>query len=75
MLLQQKKRLAADINRDMQTLGCMLPYMPLHYDWFEALDTPALVMTSGNLSDYPIAITPAEAEEQLSGKVALLLHS
>lgn len=74
VLLQQKKRLAADINRDMQTLGCMLPYMPLHYDWFEALDTPALVMTSGNLSDYPIAITPAEAEEQLSGKVTLLLH-
>lgn len=52
----------------------MLPYMPLHEDWFAALDTPALVMTSGNLSDYPIAITPDEAAEQLSGKVALLLH-
>lgn len=57
VLLKQKKALAADINRDMQTLGCMLPYMPLHYDWFTALDVPALVMTSGNLSDYPIAIT------------------
>lgn len=74
VLLRQKKALAADINRDMQTLGCMLPYMPLHYDWFAALDVPALVMTSGNLSDYPIAITPAEAEEQLSGKVPLILH-
>lgn len=74
VLLKQKKALAADINRDMQTLGCMLPYMPLHYDWFAALDIPALVMTSGNLSDYPIAITPAEAEEQLSGKVPLILH-
>lgn len=74
VLLKQKRRLAASINPDMQTLGCMLPYMPLHYDWFAALGTPALVMTSGNLSDRPIAITPAEAEEQLSGKVALLLH-
>lgn len=74
VLLRQKKALAAAINRDMQTLGCMLPYMPLHYDWFAGLDVPALVMTSGNLSDYPIAITPAEAEEQLSGKVSLILH-
>ena len=74
VLLKQKKALAADINRDMQTLGCMLPYMPLHYDWFTALDVPALVMTSGNLSDYPIAITPMEAEKQLSGKVPLILH-
>lgn len=74
VLLKQKKPLAADINRGMQTLGCMLPYMPLHYDWFASLDTPALVMTSGNLSDYPIAITPKEAEEQLAGQVPLLLH-
>lgn len=74
VLLKQKKSLASDINRGMQTLGSMLPYMPLHYDWFAALDTPALVMTSGNLSDCPIAITPDDAEEQLSGKVALLLH-
>ena len=74
VLLKQKKTLPTEINRDMKTLGCMLPYMPLHYDWLAALDTSALVMTSGNLSDCPIAITPAEAEEQLSGKVALLLH-
>lgn len=31
-------------------------------------------MTSGNLSDYPIAITPMEAEKQLSDKVPLILH-
>lgn len=74
VLLKQKKALAVEVNRDMQTLGCMLPYMPVQYDWFRVLDTPALVMTSGNLSDYPIAVTPAEAEDQLSGKVSLLLH-
>ena len=74
VLLKQKKALAAEINKDMKTLGCMLPYMPLHYDWFATLGISALVMTSGNLSDYPIAITPEEADEQLSGKVSLLLH-
>lgn len=74
VLLRQHTPLAYGINPDMKTLGCMLPYMPIHFDWFEQLDTPALVMTSGNLSDCPITITPKEAEEQLTGKVALLLH-
>lgn len=74
VLLKQLQALAPGVNPGMQTLGCMLPYMPIHYDWFARLDTPALVMTSGNLSDYPIAITPEEAEMQLSGKVPLLLH-
>ena len=52
----------------------MLPYMPLHSDWFERLDTPALVMTSGNISECPITIIPEEAEKQLAGKIPLLLH-
>lgn len=58
----------------MHTLGCMLSYMPIHYDWFARTGIPALVMTSGNLSDLPIAITPEDAEAQLAGKVAILLH-
>lgn len=74
VLLKQRRPLAASVNPGMQTLGCMLPYMPIHEDWFERLDTPVLVMTSGNLSDCPIAITPGEAERQLAGKVPLLLH-
>lgn len=74
VLLKQRRPLAASVNPGMQTLGCMLPYMPIHKDWFERLDTPVLVMTSGNLSDCPIAITPGEAERQLAGKVPLLLH-
>ena len=66
--------LAAGIYPGMKTVGCMLPYMPIHYDWFTQLDTPALVMTSGNQSDLPIAVASKEAEEQLQGKVALILH-
>jgi hydrogenase maturation protein HypF len=62
------------INPGMKTLGCMLPYMPIHYDWFEKLKTPVLVMTSGNLNDRPIIITPEEAESELGGKVDLIIH-
>ncbi|MDR0825075.1 MAG: carbamoyltransferase HypF [Prevotella sp.] len=74
VLLKQRKRPASGVNSSMNTLGCMLPYMPIHYDWFEQIDTPALVMTSGNLSDLPIAVTPEEAERQFGGKVDLILH-
>jgi hydrogenase maturation protein HypF len=62
------------VHPGMKTLGCMLPYMPLHYDWFERLHTPVLVVTSGNLNDLPIIITPEEAERQLSSKADMLLH-
>lgn len=66
--------LAAEVHPGMKTVGCMLPYMPIHFDWFAQLDTPALVMTSANRSDLPIAITPEEAEAQLQEEVALILH-
>lgn len=71
VLLRQRSRLASGINPGMHTLGCMLSYMPIHYDWFARTGIPALVMTSGNLSDLPIAITPEDAEAQLAGKVAI----
>ncbi|WP_085537689.1 carbamoyltransferase HypF [Massilibacteroides vaginae] len=74
VLLKQRKKLAEDINPGMHTIGSFLPYMAVHYDWFERVSTPALVMTSGNLSDCPIAISPEEANEQFGGKVALILH-
>ena len=74
VLLRQHRPLAPSVNPGMQTLGCMLPYMPIHYDWFERLATPALVMTSGNLNDNPILIDPEEADKQLAGCVDLLLH-
>jgi hydrogenase maturation protein HypF len=46
-------------------LGVMLPYTPLHY---LLLDSPllALVMTSGNISEEPIAIDNEEAKRRLA---------
>lgn len=73
-ITKENLRIADEVNPHMQTLGCILPYMPVHYDWFQRLHTPALVMTSGNLNDCPIIVSPEEAEEQLGNKVDLLLH-
>ena len=61
VLLQQLLPLASGINDGIKELGVMLPYMPFHYLLFEKLDTPAIVLTSGNLSDDPILIDDALA--------------
>ncbi len=48
----------------VRTLGFMLPYTPLHYLLLENSDSP-LVMTSGNISDEPIAYEDSDARERL----------
>jgi hydrogenase maturation protein HypF len=56
-------------------LGVMLPYTPLHHLLLEG-DTPALVMTSGNMSEEPIAKENREALERLKNLAdAFLLHN
>jgi hydrogenase maturation protein HypF len=59
-------------------LGVMLPYTPIHHLLFAALPASltALVMTSGNRSDEPLAIDNAEALERLGPLCdALLVHT
>ncbi len=46
-------------------LGVFLPYTPLHHLLFASGRFTALVMTSGNLSEEPIAIANDEAVERL----------
>jgi hydrogenase maturation protein HypF len=63
-------------------LGIMLPYTPLHYLLFYrfpgegSIEPPAaLVMTSGNLSEEPIAIENQEARQRLASLAdAFLMH-
>ena len=73
---------------EQNTLGVMLPYTPLHYLLFAQLENkrslsgrsktkpmPPLVMTSGNISEEPIAIDNEEAQARLSGLAdAFLMH-
>jgi hydrogenase maturation protein HypF len=53
-------------------LGVMLPYSPLHHLLLADVEQ-SLVMTSGNVSDEPIAFRDDEAVERLRGIVDLFL--
>ncbi|MGD0797111.1 MAG: carbamoyltransferase HypF [Acidobacteriaceae bacterium] len=61
---------------DTKRLGLFLPYTPLHHLLFASTGLSALVMTSANLSDEPIAIDNAEALARLA-RIAdfFLLHN
>jgi hypothetical protein len=62
------------ISPDTRYVGAFLPYTPLHHLLLAEVGGP-LVMTSGNLSEEPIAMDNAEALERL-GRIAdaFLLH-
>jgi hydrogenase maturation protein HypF len=53
-------------------LGVMLPYSPVHHLLMADIGKP-LVMTSGNLSDEPIAFDDADAMDRLRGIADLFL--
>jgi hydrogenase maturation protein HypF len=68
--------IVTQVSPGQKNVGVMLPYTPLHYLLFARFgdqnlinskyDPPsALVMTSGNLKEEPIAITNSEARERL----------
>ncbi|MDT8442805.1 MAG: carbamoyltransferase HypF [Desulfuromonadales bacterium] len=57
--------LAAGIAPANRYLGIMLPYTPLHYLLLQD-DFEALVMTSANLSDEPIAFEDGDARRRLA---------
>jgi hydrogenase maturation protein HypF len=63
----------APFNSD---LGIFLPYTPIHHLLFKDSELQALVMTSGNLSEEPIAIGNSEAVARL-GDIAdwFLFHN
>jgi len=66
VLLQQKKYMAPSVTVGFNTIGAMLPYMPIHHLLFEKLDIPAIVLTSGNISDEPIITDNQIAIEKLT---------
>lgn len=80
VLLYRKpeSNIVAEVAPQQKTLGVMLPYTPLHYLLMEQSDDfpPALVMTSGNISEEPIATDNEEARHRLSSLAdAFLMHN
>jgi len=66
--------LAPSVAGDLREIGVMLPYTPLHHLLLGRTNGP-LVMTSGNMSEEPIATDNAEAIARLAGIAdAFLLH-
>jgi len=67
-------RIAPSVSPGLDRVGVMIAYTPLHHLLLDDVDRP-LVMTSGNLSDEPIAIGNAEARTRLRDIADLfLLH-
>ena len=66
--------IAAAVAPGTRELGIMLPYTPLHHLLLAQLGRP-IVLTSGNVSDEPIAYADADALKRLSGIAdAFLAH-
>lgn len=84
VLLERKPDtpISREVAPAQNTLGVMLPYTPLHHLLFSSLSSKdflppsALVMTSGNLSEEPIAIDNDEARTRLTELAdAHLMHN
>ena len=80
----QSFRVCEAVAPNMDTLGVMLPYTPLHYLLLNQTDPvllkepvpSVLVMTSGNFSEEPIATDNLDALQRLSPLAdAFLLHN
>jgi hydrogenase maturation protein HypF len=86
VLLRRKpgSLIVEEVAPKQATIGVMLPYTPLHYLLFtqageinnSSQKIQALVMTSGNLSDEPIATDNDEARQRLASLAdAFLFHN
>lgn len=66
VLLKKRGDVLKNVSIDNNMIGIMLPYTPVHYLLMER-DIDTLVMTSANISDFPIIYQNEEALKHLSG--------
>jgi hydrogenase maturation protein HypF len=73
--MREGNGIAEDVAPGLPWLGVFLPYAPLQHLLFADERVRALVMTSANLSEEPIAIDNEEARTRLGGIAdAFLMH-
>jgi len=76
VVLENARGLAPAVSAGFASVGAMLPYLPFHYLLFERLRIDAVVMTSGNMADEPIAIDNDTALATFSGIAdAIITHN
>jgi hydrogenase maturation protein HypF len=74
LLSRHASELAAPVAPGNRSIGLMLPYTPLHHLLAAEFGRP-FVLTSGNVSDKPIAYTDDDARRRLAGIAdAFLTH-
>ena len=76
IVLLRKRRdhgLSDLVGPGLDTVGAMLPYTGIHLLLTEFCRSPALVMTSGNISGLPMAIAKDQAIQELSDVVDYFL--
>jgi len=76
--LRPESKIVEEVVPGQNFIGVMLPYTPLHYLLLEEADgfPQALVMTSGNVSEEPIATDNDEARQRLTSLAdAFLMHN
>jgi hydrogenase maturation protein HypF len=56
-----------DVAPGMKYLGVFLPYTPIHHILMKSVEPPAIVLTSGNISEEPIIFRDEEAFERFEG--------
>ncbi|WP_417841826.1 carbamoyltransferase HypF [Terasakiella sp.] len=76
LLRKKKSNLPDTIAPNLNRIGVMLPYTPLHYLIMDALRGRPLVMTSANPGGEPLVIANDEAEHRLSNIAdAIVTHN
>ncbi len=80
VLLQQgsdyEKHFSRLVAPGLDSIGVLLPYMGLHLMFFQDLELPGLIFTSGNATNLPMATTNDEIFNQLAPLAdAFLVHN
>jgi len=74
VILRQKKHISPAVNSNLGTIGAILPYMPFHYLLFRHLKIPAIIFTSGNLSEEPVIKEDECARKELLPVAGAILY-